>query len=92
MNKTQGGAIGGGIVVAIIIGVTISSIFSSEHSISSDNPTINEEVILDEGGPEGDSVGVNDSYTMDKEVKFYIDEEGKKTYVIEASDSPNLGD
>jgi len=91
MNKAQGGAIGGGIAAAIIIGVIVT-IFSPEGSISSDKPDISENVILDEGGPGGDSIGINDSYTVNKGVEFYIDEEGRKTYVITARDSPDLGE
>ncbi len=91
MNKAQGGAIGGGIAAAIIIGVIVT-IFASGSSISSDSPEISENVVLDESGPGGDSVRVNDSHTVNKGVDFFIDEEGKKTYVIEASDSPDLGD
>jgi len=91
MNKAQGGAIGGGIAAAIIIGIIVT-IFAPEGSISSDKPDISENVILDEGGPGGDSIGINDSYTVNKGVKFYFDEEGRKTYVITASDSPDLGE
>lgn len=91
MNKAQGGAIGGGIAVAIIIGV-ILTIFASEGLISSDEPQISEDVTLAPSGPEGDSVGINDSYTIDEGVEFYVDDEGNKRYVIEASDSPDLGE
>jgi hypothetical protein len=91
MNKAQGGAIGGGIATAIIIGV-ILTIFASEGSISSDQPEISENVMIDEGGPGGDSVAINESYTVNKGVEYFTDEEGRKTYVINASDSPELGD
>ncbi len=91
MNKAQGGAIGGGIAAAIIIGI-IFTIFASGGSISSDSPEISENVMLDESGPGGDSVGVNDSYTINKGVEFYLDEDGKRIYVIEASDSPDIGE
>ena len=91
MNKAQGGAIGGGIAAAIIIGVIVT-IFATGGLMESDNLEIDENVMLDEGGPGGDSVGVNDSFTTNKGVEFYIDDEGRKTYVIEASDSPGLGE
>ena len=81
MNKAQGGAIGGGIAVVIIIAVIVT-IFASGGSIASDSPEISENVMLDEEGPGGDSEGVD----------FFIDEEGKKTYIIEASDSPGIGE
>ena len=90
MNKAQGGAIGGGIAVAIIVGV-ILTLFASEGIISSDNPQISEDVMLDPSGP-GGSVGINDSYTTEEGVKFYVDDEGNKRYVIEASDSPDMGE
>jgi len=91
MNKAQGGAIGGGIAVVIIIGI-IFTIFASGGTIASDSPEISENVMLDESGLGGDSVGVNDSSTVNKGVEFYMDEEGNKTYVIEASDSPDIGE
>ena len=91
MNKAQGGAIGGGIAAAIIIGVIVT-IFASGGSVSSDSPEISEDVMVDVSGPGGDSIGINDSHSISKGVEFYIDEEGRKTYVIKASDSPDLGD
>ncbi len=91
MNKAQGGAIGGGIAVVIIIGI-IFTIFASGGTIASDSPEISENVMLDESGPGGNSVGINDSFTVNKGVEFYFDEDGKKVYVIEASDSPGIGE
>ena len=91
MNKAQGVAIGGGIAVVIII-VIIFTIFASGGTIVSDSQEISENVMLDESGLGGDSVGVNDSSTVNKGVEFYMDEEGNKTYVIEASDSPDIGE
>ena len=91
MNKAQGGAIGGGIAAAIIIGV-IMTIFASGGTVSSDSPQISEDIALDQRGPDGDSVGISDSHSVNKDVEFFIDEDGKKTYVMEASDSPQLGD
>ena len=91
MNKAQGGAIGGGIAAAIIIGVIVT-IFASDGTVESDAPQISEEVIVDEGGPGGDSTAISDSHTINKGVEFFINDEGKKTYVIKASDSPDLGD
>ena len=91
MNKAQGGAIGGGITAVIIIGVIVT-IFASGGTIASDRPEISENVMLDDSGPSGDSVGVNDSSNVNKGVEYYIDDEGKKAYVIEASDSPGIGE
>jgi len=91
MNKAQGGAIGGGIAVVIIIGI-IFTIFASGGTTASDSPEISENVMLDESGPGGNSVGVNDSSTVNKGVEFYLDDDGKKIYVIEASDSPDIGE
>lgn len=91
MNKAKGGAIGGGIAAAILVGV-IMTIFASESSVSSDKPEVSENVMVDEVGPGGDSVVINESHTVNKGVEYYTDEEGRKTYVINASDSPELGE
>jgi len=91
MNKVKVGAIGGGIAAAIIIGISLAMV-ASEDSISSDQPEISENVMVDEGVPGGDSVAINESHTVNKGVEYFIDEEGRKTYVINASDSPELGD
>lgn len=90
MNKAKGGAIGGGIATAVIIGV-ILVVLTSDDSVSVDTPEISDSSILNEGGP-GDTVGINESYTIEKGVEYFINENGTKTYVIVASDSPDLGD
>ena len=89
MNKAQGGAIGGGIVLAIIIGL-IFVMFPSEGLVSSDEPQITEDTLIVPSEPGGGSIGINDSYTSEEGVEFYLDEEGNRAYVIEASDSPDL--
>jgi len=91
MNKVKRGAIGGGIAAAVIVGIIIA-VLATGNSISPlDKPEITEEVSL-ETGRQGDTVSINDSYTINKGVNFYINDEGKKTYVFNASDSPELGD
>jgi len=92
MNKVKGGAIGGGIAAAVIVGIIIAVLATGSSISPSDKPEITEDVSL-EAGRQGDTVSINDSYTINKgDVDFYINDEGKKTYVIKASDSPELGD
>ena len=91
MNKVQRGAIGGGIAAAVIVGIIIAVLATGNSISPSDKPEITEDVSLEQGR-QGDTVSINDSYTINKGVNFYINDEGKKTYVINASDSPELGD
>jgi len=90
MNKVKGGAIGG-IATVVIVGIIIAVLATGSSISPSDKPEITEEVSL-ETGRQGDTVSINDSYTINKGINFYINDEGKKTYVIKASDSPELGD
>jgi len=92
MNKVKGGAIGGGITAAVIVGIIIAVLATGSSISPSDKPEITEDVSIETSRP-GDIVSINDSYTIKKGgVDFYINDEGKKTYVINASDSPELGD
>ncbi len=90
MNKVQRGAIGG-VAAAVIVGIIIVVLATGNSISPSDKPEIIEDVSF-EAGRQGDTVSINDSYTINKGVNFYINDEGKKTYVIKASDSPELGD
>ncbi len=81
MNKVKGGAIGGGIVAAVIVGIIIAVLATGSSISPSDKPEITEDVSL-EAGRQGDK----------GDVDFYINDEGKKAYVIKASDLPELGD
>jgi len=89
MNKVRGGAIAGGIIAAVIIGIVVA--LASGTFSPSDKPEISETVPVEKGG-QGDTASIIDTHTINKGVDFYIDEDGKKTYVIIASDTPELSD
>lgn len=89
MNKVRGGAIAGGITAAVIIGIVVA--LASGTFSPSDKPEISETVSDEEGG-QGDTVSIIDTHIIKKDVNFYIDEDGKKNYVIIASDVPEFSD
>ena len=89
MNKVRGGAIAGGITAAVIIGIVVA--LASGTFSPSDKPEISE-IVSDEEGGQGDTVSINETHTISKGVNFYIDEDGKKNYVIIASDVPEFSD
>jgi len=89
MNKVRGGAIAGGITAAVIIGIVVA--LASGTFSPSDKPEISE-TVSDEEGDQGDAVSIIDTHTINKGADFYIDEDGKKAYVIIASDAPEFSD
>ena len=52
----------------------------------------NESAMLDEQNPSQDTELIPKNSTISSEVKFYIDENGTKHYVINMEDNPNLSD
>ncbi len=89
MNKVRGGVIAGGITAAVIIGIAVA--LASGTFSPSDKPEISETVSDEEGG-QGDAVSIIDTHIIKKDVNFYINEDGKKAYVIIASDAPEFSD
>ncbi len=74
--------------------MVISAIFatlSTDNSSSVDFPEIKDEASLDKG-LQGDSIEISDSVTVNKTAESYINEEGKKTYVISVGDAPEISD
>jgi len=82
-----------GIAVAVIIGIALATSFEG-----ADSPTITQdEVVTEEGTVQttspGDTANIEDSAEITKgETKFFINEDGKKVYVIEVVDTPKISD
>ncbi len=82
MNKAQGGMVGGAIAAAVVIGIIAA--------ITYDFPEANEsqfEMPIEESVTISDSIELNET-----EAEFVVDEEGKKTYVINVGDAPDFGE
>ncbi len=82
VNKAQGGAIGGGIATAVVIGIIVAMAYNSAevNGPQFEIPIQDEPAVLD-------SIEVNETGS-----EFVVDEEGKKTYVIDVGDAPDLGE
>lgn len=82
-----------GIAVAVIIGIALATSFEG-----ADSPTITQdEVVIEEGTVQtaslGDTGGIEESVEITKdETKFFINEDGTKTYVIDVVDTPSIAD
>ncbi len=80
MNKSRGGMIGGAIAAAVVIGIIAA--------ITYDFPEANEsqfEIPIEEPVNISDSIELNET-----EAEFVVDEEGKKTYIIDVGDAPDF--
>ena len=82
-----------GIAVAVIIGIALATSFEG-----TDSPTITQdEVVTEEGTVQttspGDTASIEESVEITKgETKFFINEDGKKVYVIDVVDTPKISD
>ncbi len=82
-----------GIAVAVIIGIALAASFEG-----ADSPVITQdEVVIEESTVQttslGDTGGIEESVEITKdETKFFINEDGKKVYVIDVRDTPNISD
>jgi len=82
-----------GIAVAVIIGIALAASFEG-----ADSPVITQdEVVTEEGTVQttspGDTASIEESVEITKgETKFFINEDGKKVYVIDVVDTPNISD
>ncbi len=80
-----------GIAVAIIIGIALAASFEG-----ADSPVITQdEVVIEEGTVQttspGDTASIEESVEITKsETKFFINEDGTKTYVIDVRDTPSI--
>jgi len=80
-----------GIAVAVIIGIALAASFEG-----ADSPVITQdEVVIEEGTVQttslGDTGGIEESVEITKsETKFFINEDGTKTYVIDVRDTPSI--
>jgi len=82
MNKAQGGMIGVAIAAAVVIGIVAA--------VAYDFPEANEsqfEIPIEEPVTISDSIELNET-----EAEFVVDEEGKKTYIIDVGDAPDFGE
>ena len=82
-----------GIAVAVIIGIALATSFEGADSPT----TTQDEVVTEEGTVQtttlGDSGGIEESVEITKgETKFFINEDGKKVYVIDVVDTPKISD
>ena len=82
-----------GIAVAVIIGIALAASFEG-----ADSPVITQdEVVIEEGTVQttslGDTGDIEESVEITKgETKFFINEDGKKVYVIDVRDTPKISD
>ncbi len=82
-----------GIAVAVIIGIALAASFEG-----ADSPIITQdEVVIEEGTVQttslGDTGGIEESVEITKGgTKFFINEDGKKVYVIDVVDTPKISD
>ncbi len=82
MNKARGGIIGGAIAAVVIIGIIAA--------VTYDGPEANEsqfEMPIEERVTISDSIELNET-----EAEFVVDEEGKKTYIIDVGDAPDFSE
>ncbi len=82
MNKARGGIIGGAIAAVVIIGIIAA--------VTYDFPEANEsqfEMPIEEPVTISDSIELNET-----EAEFVVDEEGKKTYIIDVGDAPDFSE
>ena len=85
--------------VGIIVGISVVLVVGIVLAINAENPLLEvqdevdaEDKTVVSTSPQPDSVTITDTATLNKSGDFYIDEEGKKVYVIKAEDSPDIGD
>ena len=82
-----------GIAVAVIIGIALATSFEDV-----DSPIITQdEVVIEESTVQTaslvDTGGIEESVEITKdETKFFINEDGTKTYVIDVIDTPDISD
>ena len=80
-------------IAAIILLVAILPIKPSNIAPEmGDSVEIKEETKVELGLDVSESPEFSDETSLDSEAEFYIDENGIKHYVIEAEDSPIIGD
>lgn len=82
MNKAQGRIVGGAIVAAVVIGIIAA--------VAYDFPEADEsqfEMPIEETVAISDSIELNET-----EAEFVVDEEGKKTYIIDVGDAPDFSE
>ena len=76
-----------GIAVAVIIGIALATSFEG-----ADSPTITQDKVVIEDSLV-DTGGIEKSVEITKdETKFFINEDGTKTYVIDVVDKPSIAD
>ncbi len=75
-----------GIAVAVIIGIALAASFEG-----ADSPITQDKVVIEDSP--GDTAGIVESVEVTKdEIKFFINEDGTKTYVIDVVDTPSIAD
>ena len=82
VNKAQGGAIGAGIVIVAVIGIMVAM---ASNSAEVNGPQV--EIPIQDEPAVSDTVEVNETGS-----EFVVDEEGKKTYIIDLGDAPDFGE
>ncbi len=76
-----------GIAVAVIIGIALAASLEG-----ADSPIITQDKVVIEDSP-GDIASIEESVEITKgETKFFINEDGTKTYVIDVVDTPSITD
>ncbi len=80
-----------GIVVAVIIGIALAASFEGADSpIITQDEVVTEENTVQTTSP-GDTANIEDSAEITKgETKFFLNEDGTKTYVIDVVDTPSI--
>ena len=81
----------GSIVTIIALVVIIQNNAKNTPPGLSDNPIMNDTVLLNSSIQPSENLGLKDNYTIEKssDSEFYIDENGSKHYVIKADDDVN---
>jgi len=82
MNKAQGRIVGGAIVAAVVIGIIAAVAYDFPEADKSQF-----EMPIEETVAISDSIELNET-----EAEFVVDEEGKKTYIIDVGDAPDFSE
>jgi hypothetical protein len=86
-----------GVVIVAGIGILLLSIWmlqsntKNTHPIIDDTPAVGDNVLTDISPGIQDTMTVNDSAEVNKDLDFLTDENGTKHYTINATDMPALG-
>ena len=90
--KTKGIAVIGIIIFVILLVIILPRNNEMMAPQIGDSVTPSDQAELEIGMISSDSPQISDSVLVEPEANFYIDENGVKHYIIEAKDTPAVGD